>query len=804
MRKLLATIASGALLLSLTVPVAANDPTGVVGEAGYNTDNIPSPLSARQADLKQAAHEMVLQGQVTATGDNKVVKVAPGQYVELAFEGSDNILTLLGQFGTGDDPTHGGTRNHVNRHDPDNNAAQNTDHNQIPEPDRSVDNTTIWVDDFSQDYYDHLLYDQGQDPSMANMYLELSSGRYTVDGYVSDWVDVPFNAANYGSNYCGDIVCQDTWFFVQDQVNAWYQAQLDAGMSEADIEAMLAEFDVWDRYDYNGNGNFDEPDGYIDHFQSVHAGEGEETGGGSLGTDAIWSHRWYVQLNPIGSAGPMVGGEENPLGGIQLGNSSKWIGDYTIEPENGGVGVFAHEFGHDLGLPDLYDTSGNTGGAENSTAFWTLMSSGSYGSTGVPADAIGTRPVHMGAWEKFFLGWLDYQVARPGKNTSIRLGPASFTTRQTQAAFVVLPDNHVFRSIGAPFEGSQYYYSGNGANLDTTMTRSVAIPAGATLAAKVKYNIENGWDYAYLTVDGTPVPTNRSTATNPNGQNFGNGITGNGGSTAAWVDLTADLGAFAGQTVEIGFRYWTDPFTAGNSGNPITPGFYVDNIAITGQPVDGAETDAGWTYDTNSVSGVGFHATTGEEEFVYFNAYVLENRQYTGYDDSLRTGPYNFGWLNTAPNLVEHFNYEDGLLISYWNEEFGEDQNNNVGDHPGEGFLLPVDAHPDLEHWAGTNELMRPRILSRDSTFGLSSVPSITLHNNGAPTTLPAKPAVSVFDDSRTYWFNSDEHGATGAHPGRYQPGWSSVQVPNTGTVVRVKSVSGTGFMQIEVKAPLL
>ena len=36
---------------------------------------------------------------------------------------------------------------------------------------------------------------------------------------------------------------------------------------------------------------------------------------------------------------------------------SLWVGDYTIEPENGGVGVFAHEFGHDLGLPDLYDTA---------------------------------------------------------------------------------------------------------------------------------------------------------------------------------------------------------------------------------------------------------------------------------------------------------------------------------------------------------------------------------------------------------------------------------------------------------------
>ena len=51
-----------------------------------------------------------------------------------------------------------------------------------------------------------------------------------------------------------------------------------------------------------------------------------------------------------------------------------WVDDYTVQPENGGLSVFAHEYAHDLGLPDLYDTSGNSGGAENSVGFWSLMS----------------------------------------------------------------------------------------------------------------------------------------------------------------------------------------------------------------------------------------------------------------------------------------------------------------------------------------------------------------------------------------------------------------------------------------------
>ena len=102
----------------------------------------------------------------------------------------------------------------------------------------------------------------------------------------------------------------------------------------------------------------------------------------------------------------------NENGGIRIGDSDFWVRNYTIMPENGGVGVFAHEFGHDLGLPDLYDTSGG----ENGTGFWTLMSSGSWMGSGV--DDIGTRPDHMGAWEKLQMGWLNYETADARQNPS--------------------------------------------------------------------------------------------------------------------------------------------------------------------------------------------------------------------------------------------------------------------------------------------------------------------------------------------------------------------------------------------------
>ncbi len=775
--------AACALLLALAVPAGALSAAGGNGkgrgEPRAGKDDLPSPLTTKQRKLRAQGVRLKLRGKIPATA--KVAKVAKGQYVELAREGEDSIWTVVGEFGTQVNPAYGGSPGPL--------------HNQIPQPNRTLDNTTIWSPDFSRSYYERLLFDDAPGAvSMRSFYEEQSSNRYTVNGEVTDWVQVPYNEANYGSNYCGGIVCARTWLFVRDSVNAWYAAQVAAGKTAAQIDEELARFDRWDRYDYDGDGNFDEPDGYIDHFQSIHAGEGEETGGGAQGTDAIWSHRWYAFYNLIGTTGPSF----NKLGGIRIGNSSYWIGDYTIEPENGGVGVFAHEFGHDLGLPDLYDTSGNTGGAENSTGFWTLYSSGSYGSTGAPEDGIGSKPIPMSAYEKIFLGWSSYQLVGAGQKASVKLGPANATTKQAQQLVVLLPDKRIDFQVGSPYAGSYFYHSGSGNDLDTTMTRSLTLPSGTvTLSMQARYQIETCWDYAYVQVstDGgstwTNLSTSASTNENPNGQNFGNGITGTSGSAVAcdqlgtprWVPVTADLTPYAGQTIQLRFRYWTDGAVVGD-------GFAVDDISITSLPVDGGETDPGWTY-------AGFTRTTGTISKSFFNAYFAEYRQYRGYDASLETGPYNFGFLDdpSRQDWVEHFPYQDGLLVWYYDTSF---EDNNVGDHCADGRCggldLPVDAHPTLLLRPDNGKVWRPRVQSFDSTFGLEPTDAITLHASGVAQTYPSQPANPLFDDSRSYWVAPDP--ATG------NLGWSSVPVPHTGTTIRVVSQSAQeSFMQVIVNS---
>ncbi len=789
-RKKLATVAGSALVAAaLTTPLsaapsgAAPQVTGVSAQDGHADQHQAGhvrlmPWQKKYEDLRQQALEQRLRD---GGRGGPVERVGKGAYARVAQEGKDRIFVVLAEFG---DDVHSAY--------PDGESdAQRDDgplHNEIPKPDRSTDNSTLWEKDYDRAYYEKMYFQR-----MRAFYEEQSLGTYSFDGEVTEWVKVPFNQARYGRDLCGGISCNNTWFLIRDALSIWTQGRLDAGWTMTQVQEYLKTFDVQDRYDFDGDGDFDEPDGYIDHFQVVHAGGDQADGDPIYGGDAIWSHRWYAGVQPYGT-GPEGGA---PFGGVDIGEGGTsdpdgaavelpdnptgvWVGDYTIQPENGGLSVFAHEYGHDLGLPDLYDTSGNTGGAENSTGFWSLMSQ-SRG-TAKKDEGIGDRPMPFGAWEKFQLGWLDYDVARAGRSSKHWIRPGQSTKgKEHNALMVLLPDKEVTTELGDPCAtcGDAYYYSGSGNDLDHTMTRGV--DGGGELSAKARWTIEDGWDYAFLqaTTDGETwedVPTDQSyEGTDEGGANpDGTGISGSSG---GWVDLNATVPA---EAVGIRFRYLTDAAVA-------LPGFQVDEITLDGTPVGSAEGGAdGWSLD-------GFSTTSGTEVTEHLNAYLVDNRQYVGRDRLLKH-VYHFGDVAENPDHVDFYRQGEGALITYMDTSYTD---NNVGDHPGGGMALPVDANPMFVH-TPDGDLARPRTSSFDAAFGTKRVKRQVIDWMGEDYTLPPIKPVRTFDDTLDWWYDGDEHGS-GTHPGRYQPGWSSVDVPKTGTTITVKKVKRNGVMVIKV-----
>src|SRR5574338_64656 len=165
------------LLVIAIVPIAAAAPMASTGGEGDPTnvqkeDNRPDPFTTRQLELKEQA----LQAKLNGKAKGKTKEVARGQYVQLSREGQGMVWTVLGEFA-------------------------DLKHNQIPAPDRAVDNSTYWVSDFNKAHYDDMLYSQKAGAnSMANFYIELSSNRYTIAGESTDWVTVPGAMASYNDD----------------------------------------------------------------------------------------------------------------------------------------------------------------------------------------------------------------------------------------------------------------------------------------------------------------------------------------------------------------------------------------------------------------------------------------------------------------------------------------------------------------------------------------------------------------------------------------------------------------------------
>ncbi|MBU0740880.1 M6 family metalloprotease domain-containing protein [bacterium] len=204
--------------------------------------------------------------------------------------------------------------------------------------------------------------------SVNDFYLENSYGQYGVTGLASGWhtssgLYAAFAPTDYGQ--------------VRDMIAAAV-AQLDP----------VIDYSQYDNDGPDGVPDSGDDDGYVDALFFVHAGPGREQTGDD---NDIWSHAWAF------------------YGGLSTGDGVG-IYRYSVEPEmlsDGAqitIGVFAHEYGHVLGLPDLYDTDYSTSGIGD----WGLMSGGSWCRRS--GDPVGSSPAHLTAWSKWKLGWLTPNV----------------------------------------------------------------------------------------------------------------------------------------------------------------------------------------------------------------------------------------------------------------------------------------------------------------------------------------------------------------------------------------------------------
>jgi immune inhibitor A len=768
-------------------PVAAPS----VAEPAHAEHDLPNPLETKRRALRQEGLSDVLSGRAKAQKINgstvvKVGKTVGGtagatarkagaattaaqtkdQYVELSRTQTDQIFVILAEFGNERHPNYPDQDTDPNRPGP--TRFDGPLHNEIPAPNRAVDNSTVWQADYNPEHYRKLYFGTGADDESLKQYYEAqSSGRYSVDGVVTDWVKVNYNEARYGRSGgypCGSNVCNNTWALVRDAANKWVVDQKAAGKTDAEIAAAVKSMDKWDRYDFDGDGNFNESDGYIDHFQIVHSGGDEADGDPYQGEDAIWSHRWYAYATDQGLTGPA----NNPLGGTQIGSTGLWIGDYTIQPENGGRSVFYHEYGHDLGLPDDYNTGAS---GDNNNEHWTLMAQSRLGAAN--DGGIGERGGDLGAWNKLQLGWLDYEVVVAGQKKTMTLGPQEYNSAKPQAAVVVLPQRDYEFDNGKPFAGEKQYFSGNADDLNNSMTRTLDLTGktSASLSMKGRYNIEAGFDYLYFeasvdggqtwtalggTVDGEPIPE-----VVPGRPAL------DGSSNNEWVDIAIPMDSLAGKVAQFRFRYQTD-------GGVSDGGFFGDEITVTADGAtvlsDGAEAGAGdWTLNGWSIV---------EETYTraFDNYYIAGHRSYVSYDKYLKTGPYYFGYANSRPDYVDHYAYQEGLLISYWDTS-QVDNNTNV--HPGEGRNLYIDSRP-APFYNIEGLPWRARIQVYDAPFSLKKADSFTLHTNGKASYVRGQAAQPLFDDTKKYFYEElPNHG---------------VKLPAFGVKIRVVDVNGTSM----------
>ena len=194
----------------------------------------------------------------------------------------------------------------------------------------------------------------------------------------------------------------------------------DVHPAEMAIEAVKEADGMVDFSQYDWDG-----DGEVEQIFVLHSGYDEAQ---SRKLNDIWSHAWYLSeaLEEGDGDGPVT------VDGVVV---DSYATGAELRGKNGayitGIGTACHEFAHQFGLPDFYDTKGNNFGMST----WSLMDYGEYnGGGGVPAG--------FTSYERMFCGWLS-----PTELTS----PVSV---RNMPAITSAPECYIIRNSG---KADEYY-----------------------------------------------------------------------------------------------------------------------------------------------------------------------------------------------------------------------------------------------------------------------------------------------------------------------------------------------------------
>ncbi|MFH0848518.1 MAG: M6 family metalloprotease domain-containing protein [archaeon] len=212
---------------------------------------------------------------------------------------------------------------------------------------------------------------------LNDFFLRASYGKMRFAGSISKWYLLPRPMSYYGGDGSGSERCRD---LIEDSLS----------ISDADVD--FSQF----RY-----------------VMIVHSGEGGATS--STRSTGILS---FASLGPISA--------RTNDGALQL--------SVCVVSEFDTLGVLAHETGHMLGLPDLYDYDSK----ETFVGEWDLMAEGD----GYRAlfDLTGGVPNDISSWGRMKLGWIDAtQILTVKSGESLSASIEDLQVRSSSTKTVILP-----------------------------------------------------------------------------------------------------------------------------------------------------------------------------------------------------------------------------------------------------------------------------------------------------------------------------------------------------------------------------